>query len=137
MVETFTADQTVGEVSRRSTAALEAMKRLGINHCCGAALTLAQAASAAGVPLDAVLKAVNAGGGTTLDVRGLEPPQPMVRVLERIGTLGPDEELTVMLDRRPVFLYPQLEDRGFAHHTEDVAPGHVRVVISRAKARTA
>jgi iron-sulfur cluster repair protein YtfE (RIC family) len=35
------------------------MKALGINHCCGAHLTLSEAAAAAGVPLDALLAALN------------------------------------------------------------------------------
>jgi iron-sulfur cluster repair protein YtfE (RIC family) len=56
----FTAEQTVAEVSRRSPAALDAIKKLGLNHCCGAHLTLAEAAASAGVPLNDVLAAVNA-----------------------------------------------------------------------------
>ena len=52
------ASQTVGEVAHAYPGALEAMKRLGINHCCGAQLTLAEAAAAAGVPLDVLLGAL-------------------------------------------------------------------------------
>jgi iron-sulfur cluster repair protein YtfE (RIC family) len=42
---------TVQAVSDRSPRALETMKALGINHCCGAHLSLAEAAASAGVPL--------------------------------------------------------------------------------------
>jgi uncharacterized protein (DUF2249 family) len=70
--------------------------------------------------------------GGTLDVRGLEPPQPMVAVLERLETLGPGETLTVLHDRRPTFLYPQLDERGFTHATDEPEPGVVRIVIERA-----
>jgi uncharacterized protein (DUF2249 family) len=66
-----------------------------------------------------------------LDVRGLEPPQPMVRVLELADALGPDEALEVLHDRRPIFLYPQLDERGLRHETEEPAPGVVRIVIRR------
>jgi uncharacterized protein (DUF2249 family) len=66
-----------------------------------------------------------------LDVRGLEPPEPMVRVLARLDTLGPGETLEVLHDRRPLFLYPQLDDRGFRHETDEPAPGLVRIVIRR------
>ena len=66
-----------------------------------------------------------------LDVRGLPPPQPMLRVLERVDSLAPGASLTVIHDRRPMFLYPQLEDRGFTHATEEPAPGVVRIVITR------
>jgi regulator of cell morphogenesis and NO signaling len=52
------ASQTVAEVAQASPGALDAMKRLGINHCCGAQLTLAEAAAAAGVPLDVLLGAL-------------------------------------------------------------------------------
>lgn len=54
-----TADQTVAEVIRRDASALEVMKRMGVNHCCGAHLSLREAAAAAGVPLDDLLSAVN------------------------------------------------------------------------------
>jgi uncharacterized protein (DUF2249 family) len=70
--------------------------------------------------------------GGTLDVRGLEPPQPMVAVLERLEVLAPGEVLTVVHDRRPTFLYPQLDARGFTHRTEEPEPGVVRIVIERA-----
>lgn len=66
-----------------------------------------------------------------LDVRGLEPPQPMVRVLEALDGLRPDQALEVLHDRRPVFLYPQLEERGFRHETDEPTPGEVRIVIRR------
>lgn len=65
----------------------------------------------------------------TLDVRDLEPPLPMVRVLERLDALAPGEELEVLLNRRPMLLYPQLEERGFLHETAEVEPGLVRIVI--------
>lgn len=53
------AEQTVGEVAHHRPGALEVMKEMGINHCCGAQLTLREAAASAGVPLDALLTALN------------------------------------------------------------------------------
>jgi uncharacterized protein (DUF2249 family) len=67
----------------------------------------------------------------TLDVRGLEPPQPMVQVLQAIEALAPGERLEVRHDRRPVLLYPLLEERGLAHLTDEPEPGLVRIVIER------
>jgi iron-sulfur cluster repair protein YtfE (RIC family) len=46
-------------VSERHPGALDVMKQMGINHCCGAHLTLAEAAAAAGVPLAALLEALD------------------------------------------------------------------------------
>jgi iron-sulfur cluster repair protein YtfE (RIC family) len=54
------ATDTVDAVARRSPEALEAMKELGINHCCGAHLTLVEAAATAGVPLDTLLERLEA-----------------------------------------------------------------------------
>ena len=74
-----------------------------------------------------------AGERVTLDVRGLEPPQPMVQVLEALDHLGPGGELEVLHERRPVFLYPQLDERGFTHETSE-APGVVRILIRKGTA---
>ena len=69
---------------------------------------------------------------TTVDVdaRGLEPPQPMVRILEALGSLPADAVLRARTDRRPLHLYPLLEDRGFTAETEAEADGsfvtHIR-----------
>ena len=48
-----------------------------------------------------------------LDNRDLEPPEPMVRILAAAEKLGPGETLSALLRREPVFLFPQLEKRGF------------------------
>ena len=49
------ADERVGEVTHAHPGTLEVMKDLGINHCCGAQLTLAEAAASADVPLELLL----------------------------------------------------------------------------------
>jgi len=64
-----------------------------------------------------------------LDVRGLEPPEPMVRVLKALDRLAPGQRLEVRHSRRPTLLYPQLEDRGFVHETDEPESGLVRIVI--------
>jgi len=71
-----------------------------------------------------------------IDVRGLEPPAPMVRVLGMLDRLAPGQRLEVRHDRRPVFLYPQLDERGFAHETDEPEPGLVRIVIRRREETT-
>jgi len=54
----------------------------------------------------------------TLDLRGLEPPQPMVRILEAVENLPPDVELHARTDRRPVHLLAQLHQRGLVVESE-------------------
>jgi len=65
----------------------------------------------------------------TIDVRGLEPPEPMVRILEAVERLQAGETIEVLHERRPMFLYPQLDERGFRHETDEPEPGTVRIVI--------
>lgn len=66
-----------------------------------------------------------------VDNRGLEPPEPMVRILEALEKLGPDDILVAINDRRPFFLYPQLDERGFIHRTEEREDGSFEITISR------
>lgn len=65
-----------------------------------------------------------------VDARGLEPPQPMVRILEAVGHLPRGAKLRARTDRRPVHLYSQLEDRGFIGESEEQNDGsfitHIR-----------
>lgn len=56
----ITAERTVEEVSQGVPGALAVLKAHGINHCCGAHLTLREAAAAAGTPLDGLLEALGA-----------------------------------------------------------------------------
>ena len=66
-----------------------------------------------------------------VDVRGLEPPHPMLRILELLDRLAPKQHLLVIHERRPLLLYPQLEERGFRHETEELGPGEFRITIWR------
>ena len=53
--------------------------------------------------------------GVHLDLRGLEPPEPMVTVLRAIESGDVDTALVGHFDREPIFLYPELEERGWSH----------------------
>jgi uncharacterized protein (DUF2249 family) len=68
-----------------------------------------------------------------LDVRGLEPPEPMVRTLSALESLPPDHTLVQLNVKEPRFLLPQLEERGFAYEIREQEPGLVRVLIRRAE----
>jgi len=48
-------------------------------------------------------------------VRDLEPPEPMIAILRTIDEGAVDTALIAHLDREPVFLYPELDDRGWSH----------------------
>jgi uncharacterized protein (DUF2249 family) len=65
-----------------------------------------------------------------VDARGLEPPQPLVKILEALATLPEGARLRALTDRRPMHLYAQLEERGFVGESEEQKAGsfvtHVR-----------
>src|ERR1035438_1180382 len=58
-----------------------------------------------------------------VDARGLEPPQPLVKILESLATLPAGAELRACTDRRPIHLYAQLDERGFVATTEEQSNG--------------
>ena len=57
------------------------------------------------------------------------PPSRWCGCSRRSDALGHDAELEVHHDRRPIFLYPQLDERGFVHETDEPEPGLVRIRI--------
>lgn len=67
-----------------------------------------------------------------LDVRGLEPPQPMVKILETLETLPAGGEIRARTDRRPMHLYAELEARGFTGQTEEQTDGSFLTIIKPA-----
>lgn len=48
-----------------------------------------------------------------LDVCGLQPPEPMERVLEALADLKPGQQLRMLIDREPRPLYRILERNGY------------------------
>jgi len=65
-----------------------------------------------------------------LDVRGLEPPQPLVKILEALSQIPLHGIMHAHTDRRPMHLYAQLAERGFAGESEEQKDGsfitHIR-----------
>lgn len=66
-----------------------------------------------------------------LDNRGLEPPQPMMRTLAALETLASGETLSIINDRRPMFLYEQLEEMGLKHITIEQEDGSFLIEITK------
>lgn len=67
-----------------------------------------------------------------VDARGLEPPQPMVRILEALAGLPDGAKLLARTDRRPVHLYVHLQERGFVSGSEEQKDGSFITHIRRA-----
>jgi uncharacterized protein (DUF2249 family) len=68
-----------------------------------------------------------------LDVRDLEPPEPMMRTLAALESLPPSKILLQINARVPMFLLPVLEERGFTYEIREQEPGLVRVFIQHRK----
>jgi len=64
-----------------------------------------------------------------LDNRGLEPPEPMIRTLAACNGIVSGRVLEIHNDRRPMFLYPYLEERGYRYETVDDPDGSAFVRI--------
>lgn len=67
----------------------------------------------------------------TLDVRGLEPPEPLTRTLAALETLPEGYELVHVNDRVPQLLFPMLAERGFACDVDESLADRVVVRIWR------
>ncbi len=70
-------------------------------------------------------------GVPSLDLRGLQPPQPAVTILSLLELEGCGDSVLVRLERDPVFLYPELVERGWRWEPISVAPGDVRLRLFR------
>ncbi|HYC43601.1 MAG TPA: DUF2249 domain-containing protein [Noviherbaspirillum sp.] len=64
-----------------------------------------------------------------IDVCGLEPPEPMERVLDSLGRLQPGQRLRVLIPREPFPLYGILDRNGYLHETKSREDFLYEVVI--------
>ncbi len=66
-----------------------------------------------------------------LDVRGLEPPEPMVKVLETLQSIDNKTILVVHHHREPLMLYPKLEERGFTAVANKIKDDYFKIIITK------
>lgn len=67
----------------------------------------------------------------TIDVSELVPPEPMMRILGALEEMEPGKTLLVHHARRPMFLYPQLDDLGYTHETRELGPSAFEILIHK------
>jgi hypothetical protein len=67
-----------------------------------------------------------------IDVRGLEPPAPMLAILELLERADCGAEVIVHHEREPLYLYPELAERGWRSERIDGEVDEVRLRLSRA-----
>jgi uncharacterized protein (DUF2249 family) len=66
-----------------------------------------------------------------VDARGLEPPEPLERVLAALRELRPGENVLMRHRREPLPLYAMLDAMGFVHRTLRDRPAEFRIWIWR------
>ena len=67
----------------------------------------------------------------TIDVTCLEMPQPMISILDNISKLDDDEALFVYHKKLPVYLLPELKERGFRYFIKNCPDGKVNMLICK------
>ena len=77
--------------------------------------------------------ATDAGGlDRVLDARGLEPPEPLVRILDALESLPPGKALRAQTDREPCHLFGAARERGFRATSQGQADGSWITTLERA-----
>ncbi len=64
-----------------------------------------------------------------IDVRDLEMPLPMITILEKLDTMESDKLLFVYHKKIPVFLLPELTEKGYTYQTKYIDEKNVEVII--------
>jgi TusA-related sulfurtransferase len=64
-----------------------------------------------------------------VDARGLEPPEPMEKVMQTLALLRPAQTIRLLLHREPFPLYPILAERGYRHTTTPQDDGSYVILI--------
>lgn len=75
------------------------------------------------------LKTFKADSLRIIDVREMEMPLPMVTILENLLTLQSSDALFVYHKKVPVFLLPELKERGFTFLLQNTPDGKVNMLI--------
>lgn len=83
----------------------------------------------------AVVPPAKTGGAAAstveVDARGLEPPEPMMRILAAIEDLKPGAVIRARTDRRPIHLHAELDARGVHYASEQIADESWITTLSR------
>ncbi len=70
-------------------------------------------------------------GSVHIDVRGLDPPEPMLAILRMIESEDCPPTVIVHHDREPIYLYPELTERAWRFERIAAPAGEVRLRLSR------
>lgn len=71
------------------------------------------------------------GSSITIDVRSLEPPQPLVNILQLLESPDVSDTVLVLHDRDPLLLYPELEERNWSWEEVPSPQGELHLNLKR------
>jgi uncharacterized protein (DUF2249 family) len=80
------------------------------------------------IPLTAKPSLPTNGNFLQVDARGLEPPEPLVRILSALETLPAGLPLRALTDREPCHLFGEAQQRGFKHECVE-QPDHSWITV--------
>lgn len=66
-----------------------------------------------------------------VDARGLEPPEPLMRILSGLETLPSDRSLQAITDRQPCHLFGEAQARGFRYDCTEQPDGSWVTLLTR------
>ena len=90
----------------------------------------ANAAPAAAKP--GAVSSATTEGVQEIDARGLEPPEPLIRILDALESLPAGVRLRALTDRNPCHLFGEAKQRGFRHDTAEQPDGSWVTLLDRA-----
>lgn len=67
-----------------------------------------------------------------VDARGLEPPEPLERVMQALALMRSGQSIRLLLHREPFPLYPLLAERGYRYDTRRESDGSYTILIRAA-----
>ncbi|MDT8316797.1 MAG: DUF2249 domain-containing protein [bacterium] len=66
-----------------------------------------------------------------VDCRELEPPEPMIKVLEAVNNMADDEAVIMIHRKMPRLLFSRLDELGFSHEVTEESEGFIKLLIWR------
>ncbi len=76
--------------------------------------------------------AASSGDVQHIDARGLEPPEPLIRILDALEALPQGVKLHALTDREPCHLFGEAEQRGFTTDCKEQSDGSWLTILARA-----
>jgi uncharacterized protein (DUF2249 family) len=68
-----------------------------------------------------------------IDVHELQPPEPMIKILENLYRIDEESVMVVYHHREPLLFYPKLEERGYQVFCQKISEEKYKILIAKKK----